>query len=177
MKDDDLQLARITNDREWQAYRKLFAQENQKRGIKAEPLPEKRPQPNPSTELDLVIDRAVKLWQRDRPIERIKSVFDEIGKQFQEDGQYYYYQACTYLENTLSGVRGIVEDTLNISPSYNNLNYFLDPRDCLDVEPTRQKQSEPESNNLINRIAAKGAEDITAVEQHIFNFCNFFRGR
>ena len=178
MNGDELQLARITNDQDWQTYRKLFDQENKRRGIEADLLPEQRPQPSASTELDLVIDRAIRLWQRDRPLVRIKSMFAEISNQLHQDSQYHYYQARTHLENTFSGAVGIVEDTLNLSTTQNQ-KYFLEIGDLLEAEPATEKQPEPQLNqgNLINRIAAKGTENISNIEKHIFNFCNHFRGR
>lgn len=58
-------LATITNQQEWEAYKKLFEQENKQRGIDAKPLPELRPQPIASQELDIVIQKAFDLCVTD----------------------------------------------------------------------------------------------------------------
>lgn len=177
---DDLDIAKITNDKEWQAYRELFEAENNRRGIKAEPLPEQRPEPSPEVKLSQTIDKAIALWQRDS--QGIKNVLSGLGKQLQKDSQYHYYQARTYLENTVSGAMGIVEDTLGLSHQQ-SVNYFIDPSDFLSNEvveeqPTVEAKEQPaEQDNFINKIVAKGVDDIASVEQAMFGLFDRFRGR
>ena len=194
MNNDNLELARITTDAEWQAYRELVAAENQKYGIKAEPLPESRPEPRiePSSTVKLsqTIDKAIGLWQRDS--QAIKGFYNGIREQLQSDSQYHYYQAKSYLENTVSGAMSIVEDTIGYSHQQ-SVNYFVDPSDFLDdyahegntqeqvgIEPTDQvaeAQKADSQTSFVDKIVSKGVEDITQVEQAVYSFFDRFRAR
>ena len=178
MNNDSLALAKITNDNEWQAYRDLVEAENKKYGIEAEPLPESRSEPSAEVKLGQTIDKAIGLWQRDS--QRIKGMFSGVGKQLQNDSQYHYYQARSYLENTVSGAMSIVEDTLGLS-HYQSTNYFVEPDDFLgdyleeySSSQTSEVQPETELNNsegnLLDKFVAKGVEDIAAAEQAVFGF-------
>ncbi len=180
MNDGNLQLAKITNDKEWQAYRKLFEAENKKRGIEAEPLPEERPEPSVEVRLSQTIDKAIELWQRDS--QRIKGMFKDIHKQLRHDSHYHYYQARSYLENTVSGAASIIEDTVGLS-HHQSIRYFIDSSDILDEEIT-EKQPSTESikqssnqSQLLGKIADKGAENIAIAEQAICSFFTQFKAR
>ena len=182
MNNDNLELAKITTDEQWQAYRKLFQEEFKRRDIKAEPLPEQRPEPTAEVKLNQTINKAIELWKRDS--QSIKGIFGNIHQQFQQDSQYHYYQARTYLENTLSGAMGIVGDTLGL-PHQQSVDYIIDLDDCLGnsfAEETKQspkqiKSETQQSSNLIDKIVTKSTEDIAIVENAVCGFLDMFRGR
>ena len=191
MSHDDLTLAKITNDKEWQAYRKLFAEECRLRGIAAEPLPEKRPEPSAAVKLDRTITKAIQHWQKQQPLKSIRIFGQDIKaavsmteRQLREDSSYHYQNAKTYLENTLSGAVSVMEDTLGIANHYNqSQNYFIDLNDFLDDERSEElelKESQIQrhkTNNLLDKIVAKGTEDIAIVEQAICGFFDRFKVR
>ena len=177
---EDLQLARITTDREWQAYKTFVDREFLKRGIESEPLPEERPQPSTTSGLNQTIQQMRKLWERDKPLQTLKAFGKDLkaavlltAEQLKEETGYYSSHATTHIQNTLSGAASIVEDTLGLTPSkpYDWKDFLSDNPEQTIIETDRN------DSGILNSIIEKGTKDIATVETAVYSFFDKFRGR